>query len=59
MVKVICTGLVCMTAIVLFGLHKGHDGALIGLALSTISGVIGAVVAHYKTKAKYRKENPQ
>lgn len=56
MIGLVGVGIICMTVATMYGLSKGHDGAILGLCLSLVSGTVASVVTYYKTRSKYRKE---
>ena len=49
--KIVCTGLVCLTALEVFALSQGINGTLLKIVLIVIAGVIGITVPfQLKTK---------
>ena len=42
--KVIITGLICLTALEAFALHKGIDGVILTTVMAIIAGAIGVMI---------------
>ena len=42
--RIVCTGLVCLTALEIFALSMGINGTLLKIVLIVIAGVIGITV---------------
>ena len=42
--RVVCTGLVCLTALECFALNQGINGTLLKIVLIIIAGVIGVTI---------------
>ena len=42
--KVIITGLICLTALEVFALHKGIDGVILTTVMAIIAGAIGVMI---------------
>ena len=51
--KIVCVGLVCLTALECFALHKGINGTLLKIVLIAIAGVIGISIP----APKFLKQN--
>ena len=42
--KIVCTGLICLTAIEIYALSVGFNGTLLKIVLIAIAGVIGITI---------------
>ncbi len=42
--KIICTGLVCLTALECYAISQGFNGTLLKIVLVIIAGVIGVTI---------------
>lgn len=52
--KIICTGLVCLTAAEIYALHLGYNGTLLKLFICVIAVAIGVLIPN-PLKGGYKK----
>ncbi len=49
--RIVCTGLICLTALEVYALSQGINGRLLSLALIVIAGAVGITIENpFKTK---------
>ena len=52
--RIVCTGLVCLTALEVFALSMGMNGTLLKIVLIAIAGVIGITIPLDKLNIKIK-----